>query len=86
MSKSEQILYISGNIESSKKARPHLGNDKTKVIINSRVLQLKLGLRINVPNYVKDQGRPSIRLATFSWDTLYLIIKYIKKKSMFYTL
>ena len=55
-----------GNIESTKKAdnileMPRLG---VFVIINSNMLLLKLGLRINEANYFNNQRRPSIRLAT----------------------
>jgi len=34
------------------------------VTINSRILPLKFGLRINAVNYFKDERRPQIRLAT----------------------
>ena len=34
------------------------------VVIYSRILSLKLGLRKNVPNHFKDQRRPSSRLAS----------------------
>ena len=34
------------------------------MILNSRILLLKLGLRINAATYFKDQSRPLSRLAT----------------------
>ena len=50
------------------------------MIINSRILLLKLGLQINTANYLKDQRRPSISLASLChalWDTLYLKTPFI---------
>ena len=54
MSKSEQNSSIfSGNIDSTKKM------DDIIIIIRSRLLLLKSGLRINTANYYKYERRPS---------------------------
>ena len=47
------------------------------VIINDRILLLKLSLRKNAANYFKDQRRHSICLAHVSWDTLYYSLWYV---------
>ena len=62
---------FSGNIESTKKSRPHFESSKIRGIlfVNFRILLLKLGLRIKAENYFNGQRRPSIRLCTviFCW-------------------
>ena len=71
-----QIVEISGNIERTKKAdhilkKPWVGYF---VIINSRILLLKLGCHINAhPIIEKNQRRPSRRLTILSCSVLWNI-------------
>ena len=61
LSKSQQILYIFGNIKSTKKADHILEMPSVRflAIFDLIILLQKLGLRINVANNSKDQRRHS---------------------------
>ena len=72
--KLNKILYISGNINNTKKARLHFENARNIVVIVSRIIHVKVGWRLNVTNKFQDQRRLSSLLGTvrfrgtpFSW-------------------
>ena len=59
-----QFPFSSLVILKAQKSQPHFGNTKYFVTINSRILLLKFGLRINAVKYFKDQRRHSCRHGT----------------------
>ena len=79
----KESLYMSGTIENKQKRQTTFWKCQNYgyfVIFNSRILLFKLGLRIYVAFYFKDQRRPSSRLAS----VMFLVTSCTKVKYCMY--
>ena len=62
----------SGNVNTIKKGRPHLGNIRTRCFF-SRIIHVKISWRLDVTNKYQNQRR-LLWSWHFSWDILYIQI------------